>query len=108
MGEAIELYLDADGSPRARGGLPARFLEADLQADRTLAVELLRRLDAVADGARDSDELIGNAHRLALGPRGARIEALFDRAAVPAALSLAELRRLVSAWLALLDRVGDG
>ncbi len=107
MGAEIELYLDADGLPRARGGLAARFLEADLQADRALAAELLRRLEAVADGARDSDELIGNAHRLTLSPKGARIEALFDRAAGPAALSLAELRRLVSAWLALLDRVAD-
>ncbi len=107
MGEEIKLYLDADGLPRARGGLPARFLEADLQADRALAAELLRRLDAAADGARDSDELIGNAHRLVLGPQGARIEALFDRAAGPAELSLAELRRLVLDWLDLLGRVAD-
>ena len=107
MGNEVELFLDADGVPRARGGLTARFLEADLQADRTLAVELLHRLDAVADGARASDELIGNAHRLALGPRGARIESLFDRTAAPAAMSLAELRRLVSAWLALLERAGN-
>jgi hypothetical protein len=107
MGSEIELYLDADGLPRARGGLAACFLEADLQADRTLAAELLRRLDAVADGAGKSDELIGNAHRLLLGPKGARIEPLFDRSAGPAALPLAELRRLVSAWLDLLDRVAD-
>ena len=107
MCEEIDLFLDADGLPRARGGLAACFLETDLQADRTLAVELLRRLDAVADGARDSDELIGNGHRLVLHSQGARIEALFDPAAGPAALSLAELRRLVSAWLALLDWVAD-
>ena len=72
-----------------------------------LAAELLRRLDAVADGARENDELIGNAHRLELGPRGARIEALFDSAVAPALLSLAELRRLVSAWIALIERAPD-
>jgi hypothetical protein len=107
MGLEVELYLDTDGLPRARGGLPARFLEADLQGDRALAAELLRRLDAVADGARENDELIGNAHRLELGPRGARIEALFDSAVAPALLSLAELRRLVSAWIALIERAPD-
>lgn len=104
MSAEVELYLDDDGRPRARGGLAARFLETDLQADAALAGELLRRLDRAAVG--ESNELIANAHCLELGPEQVRIEPLFDPTAAPVDLPLEELRDLVSAWCALLEGSG--
>lgn len=98
----LDLYRDADGSPRARGGLFAGFLESDLQGSVTSTVRLLDLLDRLEAGEIEHWEETGNAHTLTLAPEGATIAAEWDDEAQPELVPLSDLRHGLTRWLEML------
>jgi uncharacterized protein YacL (UPF0231 family) len=102
----LEFYRDAEGEARARckgrGRVVAGFLESDLQGSAAAAHEVLRAIDDVQSGRRDSWERTGNSHTLTLSPDGAEIQNEMEEDAKPYDLSLPALRQAVTDWAAFL------
>jgi hypothetical protein len=110
----LDFYWDDAGDPRARqaaggGGRPpvseavARYLESDVQGSLAQAREIVRTIDRVLAGRLQSWSDTGNAHTLALSPRGAVITSEVDDSGNPVRLPLAALRQAVAGWLAFLE-----
>lgn len=100
-------YRDAKGDLRAEAGrdqlLLGRFLEADVQGSIGICEEVLAALDDIAAGRSQRWQMTGNVHTLILSKRRARIQAEIGRSP-DLILSLAEFRRALQEWRALLDK----
>ena len=103
----LQLYRDDAGDARARGRgrgkAVAGFLESDLQGSAVSAREVLRALDDIEAGRRESWERTGNAHTLTLTPEGAVLQDEMDEEAKPSRVSLPEIRKAVADWVSFLD-----
>jgi hypothetical protein len=114
----LEFYWDEAGDPRARAAAtPAattaaaarqervgRYLESDIQSNAGQARDVVHAIDRVLAGRLPRWSDTGNAHTLTLSPRGAAITAELEPGARPVRLPLADLRDIVAAWQAFLDR----
>lgn len=103
----LQLYRDTAGDLRARGRgrgkTVAGFLESDLQGSAVSAREVLRALEDVEAGRRESWERTGNAYTLTLSPKGAVLQDEMDEEAEPVSLSLPEVREAVAGWVSFLE-----
>lgn len=103
----LQFYRDTAGDPRARGRgrgkAVAGFLESDLQGSAVSAREVLRAVDDVQAGRRESWERTGNAHTLTLSPGGAVLQDEMDEDAEPVSVSLPEIREAVAGWVSFLE-----
>jgi hypothetical protein len=95
------------GAARAAAARPervARYLESDIQGNAGQAGEIVHAIDRVLAGRLPRWSETGNAHTLTLSPRGAAITAELEPAARLVRVPLADLRQVVAAWQAFLDR----
>jgi hypothetical protein len=115
----LEFYWDEAGDPRARAAATepaagaaaaarqkrvARYLESDIQGNASQASEVVHAIDRVLAGRLPRWSDTGNAHTLTLSPRDAAITAELEPGARPVRVPLADLREVVAAWQAFLDR----
>lgn len=102
----LEFYWDADGTARTRckgrGKAVAGFLESDLQGSTAAAQEVLRAVEEVESGRRDSWERTGNAYTLTLSPEGAEIQNEMAEDARPYHLSLSAFREVMADWASFI------
>jgi uncharacterized protein YacL (UPF0231 family) len=103
----LQLYRDDAGDARARGRgrgkALAAFLESDLQGSAVSAREVLRALDDVQAGRRESWERTGNAYTLTLSPESAVLQDEMDEEAEPVSFPLSEVREAVAGWVSFLE-----
>ena len=103
----LEFYWDAEGEARARCKGPGRavagFLESDLQESTAAAHEVLRAVEEVQSGRRDSWERTGNSHTVTLSAEGAAIQNEMEEEAKPYHLSLPAFREMVADWVSFIE-----
>jgi hypothetical protein len=101
-------YLEARPRPEAgrRGAVLARFLQSDVQGDRTYAEALLAEIAAVLGGAAPRPAAIGNAFSIEIGLAGAVIANAVVGDAPAERYGLAELRSALRLWVEAIARAG--
>jgi hypothetical protein len=95
-----------DLSRRTRRGLLISFLESEVQGSVAAGREILEQLAQVVAGERPRATWIGNAHRLTMSKKTARIVDEIDPEAPFLRLPLADLYSALDAWLDVLE--GNG